>query len=40
MPYDTQDMRLTALVINGVTHGFTVNGQALIFFGELLVPAL
>jgi len=39
MPYDTQDMSLTALVINGVTHGFTVNGQTFVFFGELFVPA-
>ena len=36
MPYDTQDMSLTAIVSNGVTHGFTVNCQAFVFFSELL----
>ena len=40
MPYDTQDMRLTSLFINGVTHGFTINRQAFIFVGELFVPVL
>src|SRR5450759_1703495 len=40
MPYDTQDMSLTTLFINGVTHGFTVNSQAFVCFGELFVPAL
>jgi len=40
MPYDTQDMSLTTLVINGITQGFTVNGQAFVFFGELFVPCL
>jgi len=40
MPYDTQDMSLTTLFINGITQGFTVNCQTFIFFGELFVPAL
>lgn len=40
MPNDTQDMSLTASVINGITHGFTVNCQAFVFFSELMVPTL
>jgi hypothetical protein len=40
MPYDTQDMRLTTLFINGVTDGFTVDSQTFVCFGELFVPTL
>ena len=33
-------MRLTTVFIHGVTHGFTINCQAFVLFGELFVPAL
>jgi hypothetical protein len=40
MSDDAENMRLMIILINGITHGFTINGQALVFFGELIVLAL
>ncbi len=36
----THDVGLTALIIDGVAHGFSINGQAFILLTIGLVPAL
>ena len=33
-------MRLIALIVNGVAHGFSINGQAFVLLAIGLVPAL
>lgn len=36
--YDTHDMNLPAAVVQGVAHGFSVDGQTVIDDGKLLIP--
>jgi len=40
MPDDAHDVSLIALIVNGVTHGFSINGQRFIVLSIGLVPAL
>jgi hypothetical protein len=36
--HDTHDMNLPAAVVQGVAHGFSVDGQTVIDDGKLLIP--
>jgi len=40
MPDGTHDVSLKALVVDGVAHGFSINGQAFVLLTIGLVPAL
>ena len=40
MAHDTHDMGLISLIVDGVTHGFSINGQGLVVLSIGLVPAL
>ena len=40
MPDNAHDVDLIALFINGVAHGFAVNGQAFVLLAIALIPAL
>ena len=40
MTDDAQNVGLMALIVDGVTHGFAVNGQAFVLLRVALVPAL
>lgn len=40
MPDNAHDVDLIALFVDGVAHGFAVNGQAFVLLAIVLVPAL
>jgi hypothetical protein len=40
MPDDAHNVRLLSLLVNRVTHGFTVNGETLVLFPKHCIPFL
>ena len=40
MTHYAHDMGLISLIVNGVTHGFSINGQRLVVLSIGLIPAL
>ena len=40
MAHDAHDMSLIALIVDGVAHGFTINGQTVVGLSIGVVPAL
>jgi len=40
MPDDAHNVSLLSLLVNRVTHGFTINGEALVFLPKHRIPLL
>ena len=40
MAHDTHDMGLISLIVDGVAHGFSINGQRFVVLSIGLIPAL
>jgi hypothetical protein len=40
MTDDTENMSLMSLIVNGVAHGFAVDGKTFVFFSVSFVPTL